>query len=71
MRGSSAMPFRVLMRETASAPAPAAAAVAVGTESFRDPAAGLRIADELEAICAAERGILEPASSAAGGPGQG
>ena len=34
-----------------------ATAVAVGTESFRDPAAGSRIAAELDAILRSERGI--------------
>jgi dihydroorotate dehydrogenase (NAD+) catalytic subunit len=34
-----------------------AACVAVGTESFRDPAAGRRIARELDVICADERGF--------------
>ena len=34
-----------------------AAAVAVGTESFRDPAAGSRVAAELDAILCSERGI--------------
>jgi dihydroorotate dehydrogenase (NAD+) catalytic subunit len=34
-----------------------AAAVAVGTESFRDPAAGARIADELRVISRQERGL--------------
>jgi dihydroorotate dehydrogenase (NAD+) catalytic subunit len=32
--------------------------VAVGTESFRDPAAGLRIASELRVILRRERGFL-------------
>jgi dihydroorotate dehydrogenase (NAD+) catalytic subunit len=35
-----------------------ASCVAVGTASFRDPAAGLRIAAELGAISAQERGFL-------------
>jgi dihydroorotate dehydrogenase (NAD+) catalytic subunit len=34
-----------------------ASCVAVGTESFRDPAAGRRIADELGVISAQERGF--------------
>jgi dihydroorotate dehydrogenase (NAD+) catalytic subunit len=42
-----------------------AAAVAVGTESFRDPAAGARIAGELGVILASERGLSgSPAASA-------
>ena len=36
-----------------------ATAVAVGTESFRDPAAGSRVADDLAVILASERGISE------------
>ena len=40
-----------------------AAAIAVGTESFRDPAAGLRVGAELRAIYASERGL------SAGAPG--
>ena len=36
-----------------------AACVAVGTESFRDPAAGRRIADELSVISRDERGFSE------------
>ena len=36
--------------------------VAVGTESFRDPAAGVRIADELDVIYRNERGFLPTAS---------
>ena len=43
-----------------------AAAVAVGTESFRDPAAGTRIADELAVISASERGISESPTPPAG-----
>jgi len=35
--------------------------VAVGTESFRDPAAGRRIADELDVIYREERGFLPTA----------
>ena len=34
-----------------------ASCVAVGTESFRDPAAGRRIADELRVISREERGF--------------
>ncbi len=36
-----------------------AAVVAVGTESFRDPAAGTRVSDELGVILASERGLSE------------
>jgi dihydroorotate dehydrogenase (NAD+) catalytic subunit len=36
-----------------------AACVAVGTESFRDPAAGSRVADELRVILRAEQGLSE------------
>ncbi len=44
-------------RHAADFLAAGATAVAVGTESFRDPAAGRRVADELAVICASERGI--------------
>ena len=47
-------------RHAADFLAAGAAAVAVGTESFRDPAAGARIADELGVILASERGISTP-----------
>jgi len=47
-----------------------AAAVAVGTESFRDPAAGARIAAELRAISGSERGLSEAAPDAAGASGR-
>jgi dihydroorotate dehydrogenase (NAD+) catalytic subunit len=50
-------------RDAADFLAAGAAAVAVGTESFRDPAAGRRIAAELEAILRDERGFLPAASS--------
>jgi len=43
-----------------------ATAVAVGTESFRDPAAGARVAAELAAICASERGLSAPDGAPAG-----
>jgi dihydroorotate dehydrogenase (NAD+) catalytic subunit len=45
-------------RDAADFLAAGAACVAVGTESFRDPAAGRRIAAELAAVSAAERGFL-------------
>ena len=41
-----------------------ASCVAVGTESFRDPAAGARIADELGVILRAERGFSDELASA-------
>ena len=47
-----------------------AAAVAVGTESFRDPAAGTRVADELAVILASERGISGSPEAPAEVPGQ-
>ena len=49
-------------RHAADFIAAGAAAVAVGTESFRDPAAGARVAGELATILASERGIsgVEP-----------
>jgi dihydroorotate dehydrogenase (NAD+) catalytic subunit len=43
-----------------------ATAVAVGTESFRDPAAGTRIAADLAVISASERGISESPTPPAG-----
>jgi dihydroorotate dehydrogenase (NAD+) catalytic subunit len=42
-----------------------ATAIAVGTESFRDPAAGSRIADELSVILASERGLSGPSGDPA------
>jgi dihydroorotate dehydrogenase (NAD+) catalytic subunit len=45
-------------RHAADFLAAGASHVAVGTESFRDPAAGRRIGAELEAILADERGFL-------------
>ena len=42
-----------------------AAVVAVGTESFRDPAAGTRVADELGVILASERGLSESSNAPA------
>jgi dihydroorotate dehydrogenase (NAD+) catalytic subunit len=39
------------------------ACVAVGTENFRDPAAGLRIADELRSISRKERGFFPATTS--------
>jgi dihydroorotate dehydrogenase (NAD+) catalytic subunit len=53
-------------RHAADFLAAGAAAVAVGTESFRDPAAGARIADELAVILASERGLSESAGTPAG-----
>jgi dihydroorotate dehydrogenase (NAD+) catalytic subunit len=47
-----------------------AAAVAVGTESFRDPAAGARVADELGVILASERGLSGSPAAPAGTSGQ-
>jgi dihydroorotate dehydrogenase (NAD+) catalytic subunit len=52
-------------RHAADFLAAGAAAVAVGTESFRDPAAGARIAAELERVLPAERGIPAPRSAPA------
>jgi hypothetical protein len=40
-----------------------ASCVAVGTESFRDPAAGRRIGAELDAILTRERGFFPSASA--------
>ena len=45
-------------RDAADFIAAGAACVAVGTESFRDPAAGRRVAAELDAISRRERGFL-------------
>jgi dihydroorotate dehydrogenase (NAD+) catalytic subunit len=53
-------------RHAADFLAAGAAAVAVGTESFRDPAAGARIADDLAVILASERGLSAPAGTPAG-----
>jgi len=53
-------------RHAADFIAAGAAAVAVGTESFRDPAAGERIAHELAVILASERGLSDPESTPAG-----
>ena len=53
-------------RHAADFLAAGAAAVAVGTESFRDPAAGARIADDLAVILASERGLSESAGTPAG-----
>jgi dihydroorotate dehydrogenase (NAD+) catalytic subunit len=47
-------------RHAADFLAAGASHVAVGTESFRDPAAGRRIGDELDAILGQERGFLRP-----------
>jgi dihydroorotate dehydrogenase (NAD+) catalytic subunit len=52
-------------RQAADFLAAGASHVAIGTESFRDPAAGRRIAAELEAIHGDERGFL-PSSAAQG-----
>ena len=57
-------------RHAADFLAAGAAAVAVGTESFRDPAAGARVATELAAVLASERGISEPARDPAGASGR-
>jgi dihydroorotate dehydrogenase (NAD+) catalytic subunit len=46
-------------RHAADFLAAGATAVAVGTESFRDPAAGCRVADELAVISASERGLSQ------------
>jgi dihydroorotate dehydrogenase (NAD+) catalytic subunit len=43
-----------------------ASAVAIGTESFRDPAAGARVADDLAVILRSERGICAPDDSKVG-----
>jgi dihydroorotate dehydrogenase (NAD+) catalytic subunit len=53
-------------RHAADFLAAGAAVVAVGTESFRDPAAGARVADELDVILASERGISERTDAPAG-----
>jgi dihydroorotate dehydrogenase (NAD+) catalytic subunit len=56
-------------RDAADYLAAGASAVAVGTESFRDPAAGTRIADELGVILRDERGfspVVAPKHSAVG-----
>ena len=45
-------------RDAADFLAAGAACVAVGTESFRDPAAGRRISAELGVILREERGLL-------------
>ena len=57
-------------RHAADFIAAGAAAVAVGTESFRDPAAGARVADELGVILCSERGIPASAETPAGTRGQ-
>jgi dihydroorotate dehydrogenase (NAD+) catalytic subunit len=49
-------------RDAANFVAAGATCVAVGTESFRDPAAGRRIGDELGVISREERGFLPSAS---------
>jgi dihydroorotate dehydrogenase (NAD+) catalytic subunit len=49
-------------RHAADFIAAGASAVAVGTESFRDPAAGARIAAELAAL-SLPRGVRSPAST--------
>jgi dihydroorotate dehydrogenase (NAD+) catalytic subunit len=58
-------------RHAADFMAAGARAVAVGTESFRDPAAGVRVAAELASILASERGLSEPAGDPAGAAGRG
>jgi len=58
-------------RHAADFLAAGAAAVAVGTESFRDPAAGARIADDLAVILASERGLSESEGAPAGTRAQG
>jgi len=57
-------------RHAADFLAAGATAVAVGTESFRDPAAGARIADDLRVILASERGLSESAGTPAGARAQ-
>jgi dihydroorotate dehydrogenase (NAD+) catalytic subunit len=47
-----------------------ATAIAVGTESFRDPAAGRRVGAELRAIYASERGLSPAASDPAEAAGR-
>jgi dihydroorotate dehydrogenase (NAD+) catalytic subunit len=49
-------------RDAADFLAAGAKCVAVGTESFRDPAAGLRVAHELRVISRGERGLSRAAS---------
>jgi dihydroorotate dehydrogenase (NAD+) catalytic subunit len=58
-------------RHAADFLAAGASAVAVGTESFRDPAAGRRVADELAVISASERGLSAVRHDRAGAAGQG
>ena len=53
-------------RHAADFVAAGASVVAVGTENFRDPAAGARVASELAVILASERGLSEPAETPAG-----
>jgi dihydroorotate dehydrogenase (NAD+) catalytic subunit len=53
-------------RHAAEFVAAGAAVVAVGTENFRDPAAGARVADELAVILSSERGLSESAEASAG-----
>ena len=53
-------------RHAADFLAAGAAVVAIGTENFRDPAAGARVADELAVISASERGLSEPSEAPAG-----
>src|SRR3954471_10666074 len=50
-------------RHAADFLAAGAVAVAVGTESFRDPAAGARIGRELDAILRQERGFFAPSAA--------
>ena len=57
-------------RHAADFLAAGASAVAVGTESFRDPAAGCRIAAELAAISGSERGLSTARQDAAAAPGR-
>jgi dihydroorotate dehydrogenase (NAD+) catalytic subunit len=57
-------------RHAAEFLAAGATAIAVGTESFRDPAAGARIAAELAAVSGSERGLSEPAADPATAPGR-
>ena len=57
-------------RHAADFLAAGAAAVAVGSESFRDPVAGARVAGELAVILASERGISGSAETPAGVRGQ-
>jgi dihydroorotate dehydrogenase (NAD+) catalytic subunit len=53
-------------RHAADFLAAGASAVAVGTENFRDPAAGTRVADELGLVLASERGLSESSNTPAG-----